>query len=150
MSLETKVMDAIKLAMKAKDKERLESLRAIKAGLLLAKTEGANSEITEDIEMKLLLKLVKQRRDSAELYTQQKREELAQVEMFQADVIAEFLPKQLSEEEVAEIISGLIKEVGATGPQDMGKVMGMASKKLAGKAEGKFIAQKVKELLAAI
>ena len=137
MSLQTKVMEALKEAMKAKDTVALESLRAIKSAILLARTEaGASEELSEADELKLLQKLVKQRKDSAALYTQQGRNDLAEPELAQMAVIEKFLPKQLSE-----------AEVGATSPKDMGKVMGAATKQLAGKADGKLISDIVKKLL---
>ena len=149
MSLQTKVMDALKEAMKAKDTIALESLRAIKSAILLAKTEaGAAAELTEEEELKLLQKLVKQRKDSAALYAQQGRNDLAEPELAQVAVIEKFLPKQLSEAEVTEAVKAIIAEVGATSAKDMGKVMGVATKQLAGKTDGKVISAIVKSLLA--
>ena len=149
MSLQTKVMDALKEAMKAKDTIALESLRAIKSAILLAKTEaGAAAELAEEEELKLLKKLVKQRKDSAALYTQQGRNDLAEPELAQVAVIEKFLPKQLSEAEVTEAVKAIIAEVGATSAKDMGKVMGVATKQLAGKTDGKVISAIVKSLLA--
>ena len=140
MSLQTKVMEALKEAMKAKDTVALESLRAIKSAILLARTEaGASEELSEADELKLLQKLVKQRKDSAALYTQQGRNDLAEPELAQMAVIEKFLPAQLSEAEVEEALKGIIAQVGATSPKDMGKVMGAATKQLAGKADGKLI-----------
>ena len=148
MSLQTKVMEALKEAMKAKDTVALESLRAIKSAILLARTEaGASEELSEADELKLLQKLVKQRKDSAALYTQQGRNDLAEPELAQLAVIAKFLPAQLSEAEVEEALKGIIAQVGATSPKDMGKVMGAATKQLAGKADGKLISDIVKKLL---
>ncbi|MDO4229330.1 MAG: GatB/YqeY domain-containing protein [Capnocytophaga sp.] len=148
MSLQTKVMDALKEAMKAKDTVALESLRAIKSAILLAKTEaGASEELSEADELKLLQKLVKQRHDSAALYTSQGRNDLATPELAQAAIIEKFLPKQLSEQEVATEIAAIIASVGASGMKDMGKVMGVASSQLAGKADGKLISSVVKRLL---
>lgn len=148
MSLQTKVMEALKEAMKAKDTVALESLRAIKSAILLAKTEaGASEELSEADELKLLQKLVKQRKDSAALYTQQGRNDLAEPELAQMAVIEKFLPAQLSEAEVEEALKGIIAQVGATTPKDMGKVMGAATKQLAGKADGKLISDIVKKLL---
>ena len=148
MSLQTKVMEALKEAMKAKDTVALESLRAIKSAILLAKTEaGASEELSEADELKLLQKLVKQRKDSAALYTQQGRNDLAEPELAQMAVIEKFLPAQLSESEVEEALKGIIAQVGATSPKDMGKVMGAATKQLAGKADGKLISDIVKKLL---
>ena len=149
MSLQTKVMDALKEAMKAKDTIALESLRAIKLAILLAKTEaGAAAELAEEEELKLLQKLVKQRKDSAALYAQQGRNDLAEPELAQVAVIEKFLPKQLSEAEVADAVKAIIAEVGATSAKDMGKVMGVATKQLAGKTDGKVISAIVKSLLA--
>lgn len=147
MSLSKDVMAAMKDAMKAKDKVALESLRAIKSAILLAQTEAGASELTEEQEIKMLQKLVKQRKDSATLYTEQGREDLAEPELAQAEVIAKFLPEQLSEDELRGIIAEVISETGASSPKDMGKVMGAASKKLAGRADGKTISKIVKELL---
>ena len=149
MSLQTKVMEALKEAMKAKDTIALESLRAIKSAILLAKTEaGAAAELAEEEELKLLQKLVKQRKDSAALYAQQGRNDLAEPELAQVAVIEKFLPKQLSEAEVTEAVKAIIAEVGATSAKDMGKVMGVATKQLAGKTDGKVISAIVKSLLA--
>ena len=148
MSLETQVMDKLKDAMKAKDEAGLRSLRAIKAEIIKAKTEpGAKGEISEDSELKLLQKLVKQRRDSLEIYTNQNREDLAKIEMEEIAVIEKFLPKQFSEAELKDAVTAIIAKVGAVSPADLGKVMGIASKQLAGKADGKAIASTVKELL---
>lgn len=148
MSLQTKVMEALKEAMKAKDTVALESLRAIKSAILLARTEaGASEELSEADELKLLQKLVKQRKDSAALYTQQGRNDLAEPELAQMAVIEKFLPAQLSETEVEEALKGIIAQVRATSPKDMGKVMGAATKQLAGKADGKLISDIVKKLL---
>ena len=148
MSLQTKVMEALKEAMKAKDTVALESLRAIKSAILLAKTEaGAAEELSEADELKLLQKLVKQRKASAALYAQQGRNDLAEPELAQMAVIEKFLPAQLSEAEVETALRGIINQVGATTPKDMGKVMGVATKQLAGKADGKLISEIVKRLL---
>lgn len=148
MSLEQKVMGELKTAMLAKDEKALRSLRAIKAAILLAKTsEGAGGELKEDDETKLLQKLVKQRKDSLEIYEQQNRTDLAQKEQDEIEVIEKFLPKQLSSDELRSELSSIITEVGASSPADMGKVMGAATKKLAGKADGKTISALVKELL---
>ena len=148
MNLEQKVMGELKTAMLAKDEKALRSLRAVKAAILLAKTsEGANGELKEEDEIKLLQKLVKQRKDSLEIFTQQNREDLAQKEKEEIEVIEKFLPKQLSAEELKTELKQIIAEVGASSPADMGKVMGAASKKFAGKADGKTISALVKELL---
>lgn len=148
-SLQDSLMPAIKAAMKAKDTVRLEALRAIKSAILLAQTQsGASEALSEEQEIQLLQKLVKQRRDSAQIFKDQDRMDLATPEEAQATVIAEFLPKQLSVDEVTEIIREIIAETGAGNMKDMGKVMGMANKQLAGKADGKTIAGVVKSLLA--
>ena len=149
MSLEKTVNDQIKTAMLAKDEAGLRALRAIKAAILLAKTaEGAGEVMSADEETKLLQKLVKQRRDSLEIFTQQNREDLAKKESEEIAVIEKFLPKQFSAEELKEAVSAIISAIGASSPADMGKVMGMASKQLTGKADGKAIAEVVKLLLA--
>ena len=149
MSLEQQVMTDLVTAMKAKDDAGLRGLRAIKAEIIKAKTEpGANGIITEEGEMKLLQKLVKQRRDSLEIFSQQNRNDLAQKEQEEIAIIEKFLPKQLSESEIKELVAKIITEVGATSPADMGKVMGVATKQLGGKADGKIISTLVKELLA--
>jgi uncharacterized protein len=148
MSLEQKIMADLKTAMLARDEKSLRGLRAIKAAILLAKTsEGAGGELKEDDEIKLLQKLVKQRKDSLEIYQQQKRIDLAQKEQEEIEVIEKFLPKQLSAEELQLEIKKIIAETGATSSADMGKVMGTATKKLSGKADGKTISATVKELL---
>ena len=148
MSLEQKIMGELKTAMLAKDEKALRSLRAIKAAILLAKTsEGAGGELKEDDEIKLLQKLVKQRKDSLEIYQQQNRTDLAQKESEEIEIIERFLPKQLSVDELRSEVTAIISEVGASSPADMGKVMGAATKKLAGKADGKTISALVKEML---
>lgn len=148
MSLEQKIMADLKSAMLAKDEKALRSLRAIKAAILLAKTsEGANGELKEGDETKLLQKLVKQRKDSLEIYQQQNRSDLAQKEQEEIEIIEKFLPKQLSAEDLQLEIKKIIEETGATSAADMGKVMGVATKKLAGKSDGKTISATVKELL---
>lgn len=148
MTLEQKINEGIKAAMLAKDKLRLESLRAIKAAILLAKTAENASEMDEAAEIKMLQKMVKQRRETAEIYTQNNRAELAEKELGEAAIIEQFLPKQMSEDEVTNALKAIIAEVGASTPKDMGKVMGAANKQLAGKADGKLIADIVKKLLA--
>lgn len=149
MSLEQKIMGDLKTAMLAKNEAALRSLRAIKAAILLAKTsEGAGGKLKEEDETKLLQKLVKQRKDSLEIFEQQNRADLAQKEKEEIEVIEKFLPKQLSADELKEIVSKVIAEVGASSPADMGKVMNAATKQLAGKADGKTISALVKELLA--
>ena len=147
MSLEVEIMSQMKEAMKAKNTIALEALRAIKSELLLAKTSGTGAELDETQEIALLQKLVKQRKEAAEQFKANDRTELEEKELAQAEVIMQFLPKQLSAEELEAVIKEIITEVGATSPKDMGKVMGAASAKLAGKAEGKLISEKVKELL---
>ena len=148
MSLEQKVMTELKAAMLAKDEAGLRSLRAIKAAILLAKTaEGASGELKEDEEIKLLQKLVKQRKDSLEIFQQQKRVDLAQKEQEEIVIIEKFLPQQLSPEELKQALTKIIADIGATSPADLGKVMGIASKQFAGKADGKTISALVKELL---
>jgi uncharacterized protein YqeY len=150
MSLEEKVMADLKTAMLAKDDKSLRSLRAIKAALINLKTsEGFSGEVKEDDEIKLLQKLVKQRKESLNIYEKQNRADLAAKEKEEIEVIEKFLPKQLGEEELREVIASIIKETGATSQADMGKVMGMANKQLGGKADGKTIASVVKEILAA-
>lgn len=150
MSLEQKIMGDLKNAMLAKDEKALRSLRAIKAAILLAKTsEGAGGELKEDDEIKLLQKLVKQRKDSLEIFQQQNRTDLAQKEQEEIEIIEKFLPKQLSVDELKSEVAAIVSEVGASSPADMGKVMGAATKKLAGKADGKTISALVKELLSA-
>ena len=145
MALEEKINADIKSAMLAKDAAKLEALRAVKSAILLLKTspEGLN----DDTEMKALLKMVKQRKETAELYVSQNRKDLADVEMLQAAVIEAYLPQQMSEADVKTEVANIISSVGATSPADMGKVMGVASKQLAGKADGKLISTIVKELL---
>ena len=148
MSLELAVMEQMKEAMKARDEALLRGLRAIKAEIIRAKTEpGAKGIITEEGELKMLQKLVKSRKDSLEIYQQQNRPDLAVKESDEIAVIEKFLPKQLSEGELKEAVNKIITDLGAAGPQDMGKVMGAVSKQLAGKADGKTIAAVVKELL---
>ncbi|MFT5436237.1 MAG: hypothetical protein ACI840_000880 [Ulvibacter sp.] len=148
MSLHQRIMDAMKIAMKGKDTQALEALRAVKSALLIAQTAtGSKEEITEDEELKILQKQVKQRKDSAVIYSEQGRADLAEPELLQASVIEEFLPQQLSEEEVAKVVDTIIAETGSTSMKDMGKVMGMANGKLAGKADGKTISTIIKARL---
>lgn len=131
-----------------KDKDRLRALRAIKSQILLAETEkGATAELTPEAEMKLLTKAAKQRKDSIDIYEKEGRTDLAEVEKSELSVIESFLPKQLDESEVREVVKKIIADVGASGPQDMGKVMGVATKQLAGKADGKLISTITKEIL---
>lgn len=147
MSLEEKINADIKSAMLAKEKEKLEALRAVKSAVLLAKTEKVGVEVSEDTELKLLQKLVKQRKEAAEIYLKQQMKDLADVELFQANVIEQYLPAQMSSEEISQAVKSVIAETGANGIKDMGKVMGLVSKQLAGKADGKLISEIVKSLL---
>lgn len=147
MSLTDQINSGIKEAMKAKDDARKRTLRAVKAQLLLLKTSGAGDEITKDQEIKLLQKMVKERQDSYTIYVQQGRDDLAQPEKEEMDIIKEFLPQQMSEEELTAALQAIISQVGASSMKDMGKVMGMASKQFAGKADGKMISTIVKSLL---
>ena len=149
MSLKEQIDADIKKAMLAKNKEELEALRSIKSQILLAETEkGGAGDISSETEMKLLTKSAKQRKESAEIFQKENREDLAKRELFQLDIINRYLPKQLSEEELNAELKSIIANVGAKGPQDMGKVMGAATKQLAGKADGKAISEWVKKLLA--
>ena len=149
MNLFDKVSGDIKTAMLARDKVRLEALRGIKKEFLEAKTaKGGDGELSDDAALKILAKMVKQRTESASIYTEQNREDLAGEELAQAAIIEEYLPKQLSEEELTAALKEIIARVGATSAKEMGKVMGTATKELAGKAEGKAISAKVRELLA--
>ena len=148
MEMFDRISNDIKDAMKAKDKVRLETLRNIKKVFLEAKTApGANDTLTDDAAMKIMQKLVKQGKDSATLYNEQGRADLAEAELAQVAVIETYLPKQMSAEELEAALKAIIAEVGAEGPKDMGKVMGTATKKVAGLAEGRAISAKVKELL---
>ena len=149
MGLQQRVMEEMKAAMRAKDSVAVESLRAIKSALLLAQTEtGTGIELSEEDEVKLVQKLVKQRKDSAAIYQEQGRDDLAQPELAQVAVIEKFLPEQLTEEEIEKVVVQTIDAVGASGMKDMGKVMGMVSKELAGQADGKTISNIVKAKLA--
>ena len=149
MNLFDQVSNDIKSAMLAKDKVRLEALRGIKKEFLEAKrAKGADGELTDDMAMKILAKMVKQRKESAQIYTEQNRPDLAEPELAEAAVIETYLPKQMTEEELTEALKAIIAQVGATTPQEMGKVMGVATKQLAGRADGRAISAKVKELLA--
>jgi len=148
MSLINKISESIMIAMKKKDTVSLESLRAIKSSLLLAQTQKGNkSEISEEDEIKILQKLVKQRKESADIYIAQNRSELAEVEINQSKIIEKFLPEQMSLDKIEKIISELIDKTGASGMKDMGKIMGMASKQLSGKADGKTISNIVRAKL---
>lgn len=149
MSLKQQIDGDIKKAMLAKNKEELDALRSIKSMILLAETEkGGAAELASDTENKLLMKAAKQRKESADIFQQQNRSDLAEKELFQLEVINRYLPKQLSQEELTEELKKIMVEVGASGPQDVGKVMGNATKRLAGKADGKLISEIVKKLLA--
>lgn len=149
MELENKINQDIKQAMLAKESRKLEALRSIKAALLLAKTskDVAGGEIPEEMGYRILQKLIKQRQESAEVYRSGGRTELAEEELFQAGIIEHYLPKMMTETEIREQIKGIITEVGATGIKDLGKVMGVASKKFAGKADNKIVAEIIKEIL---
>jgi uncharacterized protein YqeY len=148
MNLFDTVSEDIKKAMLAKEKEKLEALRAVKTAFLLARTEsGAGGGLTLDAELKIVQKLVKQRRESAEIYQQQNRQDLADKELLEASVIEQYLPAQMSEQELETALKAIIERVGAKIPSDMGKVMGVATKELSGKADGKAISAKVKQLL---
>lgn len=149
MSLEKLINEDLKQAMLAKDSRKLEALRAIKASLLLIKTgkDIGGGEIPQTIEISLLQRLVKQRKESAEIYIQKDRKELAEVELYQVSIIEKYLPEQISEEELNQIIKDIIEKIGAASVKDMGKIMGLASKELAGRAENKLIAQLVKKIL---
>ena len=147
MSLETKVMEEMKTAMRAKDEAALRTLRAIKAAILIEKTSGSGTEMSEADELKMLQKMAKQRRDSLDIYKTQNRPDLAAKEEEELAILNRFLPQQLSAEELRSAIKEIISQTGASSPADMGKVMGAANKALAGKAEGKMIADIVKELL---
>lgn len=149
MSLEERIMQDLKTAMKAKDKSALRGLRAVKAAILLAKTDGTGQELDEAKETKLLQKLVKQRKDSLEIYEKQGREDLAKTEREEIQIISKYLPAPLGAEELEKILKDIIEKTGATSMRDMGKVMGMASKQLGGKADGKTISGVVKKLLSA-
>lgn len=149
MSIELQIGESIKKAMLAREKERLEALRAIKSAFLLEKTSGKGvEEITDDNAIKIITKLVKQRNDSAQIYKEQNRPDLYESEVFEVRVLSEFLPQQLSEDQILIAVSNIIVKIGALGMKDMGKVMVVASKELAGKADGSLIAKIVKESLA--
>ena len=148
MRLEEKINADLKTAMKAKDQVALRSIRAIKSAIILAKTDGSGEELNEDKEIKMLQKLVKQRQDSLDIYIKQAREDLAKVEREEIAIIEKYLPEQLSPAELEGLIKKIIEQTGASSMRDMGKVMGIASKELAGKADGKSISTMVKQLLA--
>lgn len=147
MTLEEKIMNDLKEAMKAQDKAALRGIRAVKAAILLAKTDGSGQAINEEKEIQILQKLVKQRRESLEIYEKENRTELAQVEREEISIIERYLPQQMSAEELTAALKEIITETGATSVKDLGKVMGVASKKFAGKADGKAISETVKQLL---
>jgi len=147
MSLEKAIMDQMKAAMKAKDTIALQALRAVKSAFLLAKTEGSNHELTAQDEVKIIQKQVKQRKDSAAVFMEQGREDLAAPELKEAEILAQFLPEALSEEAIEKIVVATIEKLGASGMKDMGKVMGVLSKELAGKADGKTISTFVRKNL---
>jgi uncharacterized protein YqeY len=148
MSLKQQIDSDIKTAMLAKNKEELEALRSIKSMILLAETEkGVSADITSEAESKLLMKAAKQRKESAEIFQKENRDDLAKRELFQLEIISRYLPKQLSTDEIESALKAIIAQVGAKGPQDMGKVMGTATKQLAGKADGKIISELTKKLL---
>lgn len=150
MSLKQQIDGDIKKAMLARNKEELEALRSIKSMILLAETEkGVTAEISADVENKLLMKAAKQRKESADIFSEQGRKDLADREQFQLDIINRYLPKQLAPDEIEAEVKAIIAELGAKGPQDMGKVMGVATKKLAGQADGKVISELVKKNLSA-
>lgn len=147
MSLEKKIMEQMKAAMKNKDKTALEALRAIKSAILLAKTDGSGNDLSETDEISILQKQIKMRKDAAEQFTEQGRNEMAENELKQAEVIEQFLPEQLSDEDLLAEISKIIEETGASNMKDMGKVMKLANERLTGKADGKAIADTVKKQL---
>ncbi len=147
MSLQKEVMEKMKEAMKSKDTTALEALRALKSAFLLANTSGSGVELSESDEIKIVQKLVKQRKDSAAIFNEQGREDLAEPELAQSAVLEKFLPAQMSEEEITAVIEKIIADTGASSMKDMGKVMGIASKQLAGKADGKTISGIVKSSL---
>ncbi len=148
MTLEEKINTDLKTAMKAKDQAALRSVRAIKSAIMLIKTDGSGSEITDDVEIKLVQKLIKQRKDSLDIFEKQGREDLAVKEREEISVMEKYLPAQIGEEELTSIIKQIVETTGASSMKDMGKVMGMASKQLAGKADGKTISSIVKQILA--
>ena len=147
MTLEQRITADMKTAMKAKDKASLRGIRAVKSAILLRKTDGSGKELSEADEIKLVQKLVKQRQDSLDIYTKQNREDLAATEREEIEVLQRYLPEQLSEEALNKVVKEIIEKTGATSMKDMGKVMGMASKQLAGKADGKSISVAVKKML---
>lgn len=149
MTLEEKIMEDLKEAMKSKNQAALRGIRAVKAAILLAKTDGSGQDITPEREIAILQKLVKQRRESLDIFEKQNREDLAVIEREEIEVIEKYLPKQLSEEELEATVRQIIAQTGAASMKDMGMVMGAASKQLAGKADGRMISEIVKKLLSA-
>jgi uncharacterized protein YqeY len=147
MRLEERIIPDLKTAMKAKDKAALRTIRAVKAAILVQKTDGTNTEMTEEMEIKLIQKMAKQRQESMDIFIKQGREDLAETEKEELEVLKRYLPEQLSEDKIKEIVDKLIADTGAEGMKDMGKVMGMVSKELAGKADGKTISGIVKSSL---
>mgnify|MGYP000636880058 FL=1 len=147
MSLTEKINADIKEAMKAREKEKLAALRAIKSALMLEATKDSSGEVSEEVEMKILQKLHKQRKDAAALYEEQNRPDLLEDEVFQANIIEAYLPAQMSEDEIGSVVKDIITKTGASSPADMGKVMGAAMGQLSGKADGKIISKLVKEYL---
>ena len=147
MSLQADIMTAMKAAMKEKNQTALAALRAVKSEILLAKTSGGNGELSEEDEIKILSKLVKQRKDSASIFTEQNRQDLAEPELAQAEIISQFLPEQLDESAITAAVEKAIADTGAEGMKDMGKVMGIVNKQLAGQADGKTISTIVKTKL---
>lgn len=147
MSLEKRIAEDLKAAMKARDEAGKRGIRAIKQAILLAKTDGSGKDIDETAEIKMLQKLAKQRRESIEIFEKQGRDELAQKEKEELEIIERYLPEQMSEEELEQKLKAIIADTGASGIQDMGKVMGIATQKLAGRADGKAISAKVRQLL---
>ena len=148
MTLEEKIQQDLKTAMKEKNQAALRGIRAVKAAILILKTDGSGAELDQEKEIKLLQKLIKQRKDSLEIYEKQNRADLAATEKEEIEVISKYLPAQMSESEIEEVIKGILEKTGASSMKDMGKVMGMASGQMAGKADGKTIAAIVKKLLA--
>lgn len=147
MRLQDRIMPDLKTAMKAKDKPALRTIRAVKAAILLQQTDGTNTEMTEEMEIKLIQKMAKQRQDSMDIFVKQGREDLAETEKEELEVLKRYLPEQLSADQIKEIVSKIIADTGAEGMKDMGKVMGLVSKELAGKADGKTISGVVKASL---
>ncbi len=147
MTFQDKINNDLKEAMKAKDEKALRAIRAIKAAILLANTDGSGQEMNDERGIQIVSKLVKQRKESLEIYEKQNREDLAQTEREEIEVISRYLPAQMSESELRDAISAIIRDTGASGPADMGKVMGVASKQLAGKADGKTLSGLVKDML---